>query len=320
MTRLITFFLIAAILTGCDGSGGGISGTGVRNGSDIVVGTIDGFGSIIVNQLRLETDNADIRVNGTSSTQDALSVGMLVTVKADIESRNVTQVDYVPMVVGPVRSIDANANTLDILGHTIRTSTTTRYEGIVRESITTGTVLEVSGFVSADREIIATFIRATASAVQYQLIANVNSVSQGFDISIDLSDIEFALAQLELELQLLNELDEFDFFSTRRAVLTLPAKSNSANLSLAFILPTEDYIPGSKAEVTQAVTSNGDVGIFTTDDFVVTTTANTRITFDSGAPAALTDIQLNRLVRVSGILPDNTATILADRIVIVSDQ
>jgi hypothetical protein len=336
MTRLFaisrlfaTTLWAVAILSGCGGSGGGISGTGITTDSnDVVVGTIEGFGSVIVNQRRLATGSADIIVNGTPSTQTDLRIGMQVRINADLDSLTATRIDYVPLVVGPVGSVSPISNTLDILGHTVRTTTETRYDGVAEESIVPGTVLEVSGFVNASQQIVATFVRPVSAADRYQLLADVRARRQGFDISTDLSDFEFTMAQLELELQILAELEELSEFATRRAVITVPADDTALSPSLAFLLPTNNFIPGARADVLQAVTVNEGDGRFRTEGFAVTVTAETTILFGSGVSADLQDIQPNRIVRVRGTIPnsaaiptsetgsDNHATILAEEITI----
>ena len=46
-------------------------------------GTIDGFGSIFVNGIEYETDDAEIVVNGQAADESALRLGMVVDVSGD---------------------------------------------------------------------------------------------------------------------------------------------------------------------------------------------------------------------------------------------
>jgi len=321
MIRIVIFLGLAAFLLGCGGgSGGGISGTGiVRDSNDLVIGTIDGFGSVIVNQLRLDTDNAEFFVNGSAATQAGLSVGMQVRVNADLNTLSATRIDYTPLVVGPASSVDNTTNTLEILGHVINTNSDTHYSGVIEESIPLGSVLEVSGFINANNEILATYISASEADL-YQIQANINAIQQGFNVSIDLSSIDFLLEQLQQQLLVLSELQNLDPFSSRRAVLTTPAQGGTPNLTLAYLLPENNFSIGARAEVTQAVTGEAGPGIFTTDDFIVTVTAGTTILFDGGVTAEISDIKPNHVVRISGTIVQNSETILAENIVIVSEQ
>ena len=83
------------------GSGGGIGGTGYSSS-----GTIDGFGSIFVNGVEFETDEALIELDGKTATAGELGLGMVVlvtgTVNEDGITGNATHVVFDDEVEGPV--------------------------------------------------------------------------------------------------------------------------------------------------------------------------------------------------------------------------
>ena len=67
---------------GGDGGGGaGIGGTGFAGS-----GTIDGTGSIFVNGIRFDVDDADITVGGQPATEDDLGLGMVVRVRGRVDA------------------------------------------------------------------------------------------------------------------------------------------------------------------------------------------------------------------------------------------
>jgi hypothetical protein len=318
MIKAITSGLIILLLSACGGgSGGGISGTGIMlEGDDVVVGTIEGFGSVIVNQQKLNTDNARITINGEPSNQTGLRIGMQVRINADLQSLTATSIDYVPLVVGPVRYINPNDRSISILGHIVKFTDETIYSDIDEASITVNTVLEVSGLIDANRQIIATYVRSAPAASQYQLLATVSSQQQGFDISADLIELELALEQLNLQLELLEELDALAVFSSRQAVITLAGNGGSSQ-SLAYLLPENRFVEGARVDVLQAVTSNPVNGVFTTDDFTITVPPGAAVTFRSGAIADVSDIQPNQVVRITGAFVDRDGSILADSVQIL---
>jgi hypothetical protein len=177
-------------------------------------------------------------------------------------------------------------------------------------------VLEVSGLIDANRQIIATYVRSAPAASQYQLLATVSSQQQGFDISADLIELELALEQLNLQLELLEELDALAVFSSRQAVITLAGNGGSSQ-SLAYLLPENRFVEGARVDVLQAVTSNPVNGVFTTDDFTITVPPGAAVTFRSGAIADVSDIQPNQVVRITGAFVDRDGSILADSVQIL---
>ncbi|MDP4918587.1 MAG: DUF5666 domain-containing protein, partial [Haliea sp.] len=108
---------IASIAVG----GGGIGGSGQSSTSS---GSIDGFGSIFVNGVRFDTDDAEVLIDGELRNDDALRLGMVVVVTGQIDEGNTTgtaqRVIYDNELKGPISSIetapDGDSKLLTILG------------------------------------------------------------------------------------------------------------------------------------------------------------------------------------------------------------
>ncbi len=87
-----------------DGPVGGISGSGATTS-----GTLDGFGSIFVNGVEYETDNAEIIIEGQPASESDLGVGMVVVVKGTVNDDGTTgtaeRVFFDDEVEGPVTTI-----------------------------------------------------------------------------------------------------------------------------------------------------------------------------------------------------------------------
>ncbi len=71
-----TVAALATLVAGCGGGGGG-SDTGgsapppaATGTTTIVKGAISGFGSVIVNGVRYDTDSAEVRIEGQASVRD----------------------------------------------------------------------------------------------------------------------------------------------------------------------------------------------------------------------------------------------------------
>ena len=144
---------IAAVIDpggGGAGGGQGIIGTGLTSS-----GTIDGAGSVFVNGVRFDIDDAEIAIDGETAREDDLGPGMAVRIKGTVaedgKSGKATRVDVSTSLEGPVSAIKRNADRrsarLTILGQTViveRTSTV--FEGVRFGALATGMALEVSGY------------------------------------------------------------------------------------------------------------------------------------------------------------------------------
>ena len=166
LTTCITLALAAGTLAGCGGGGSGdTSGTaGISS-----VGTITGFGSIYVNGIEFETNNASYRVDDEDRFDDSsLSVGMKVrvkgTVNADGVSGNATSILYDDDVEGPVDAgsltvVDPATKTFTIFGLLIKADATQTVfdDGATFDTLADGQKLEVSGYFDGN-QIVATRI------------------------------------------------------------------------------------------------------------------------------------------------------------------
>lgn len=198
----VLFLLCAWLLTSCGGSTSvaGIGGTGITT-----TGTITGFGSIIVNGIRFETDAANsIIVDDMSfDDQSALGLGMVVTVTGTVNDDGVTgnaeTIFYDDEIEGPVSGLTSDMSTLSftILGQAVTASANpaeTVFENFVGTgftSIVDGDFVEVSGFV--DSTVTPPVIRATRiekkgdsnnpSMVEIEgSVGNLNEANQTFDL------------------------------------------------------------------------------------------------------------------------------------------
>jgi hypothetical protein len=175
---------LAVLLAGCGGGGGGdgdvgdvagIGGTGF-----ILAGPIDGFGSIFVNGIEIETDTSEIDLDGQSGSEDDLRLGMYVVVTGTVDDSGqrseASLVSYDDDLQGPISAISANSvgdqKTLAILGvQVIVDKLVTVFDDVSYESLAVGDVVEVSGYVES-----ADTIRATRIEKKEDFVAGVSEV------------------------------------------------------------------------------------------------------------------------------------------------
>ena len=209
--------LLALGLTACGGGGGGGGDTvaGVDNGPSQGIsgsgattsGTIDGFGSIFVNGVEFETDDADITIDGRSGSEDDLGIGMVVLVKGTVNDDGVTgtatQVIFDDEVEGPVSAIQAgqdnDSKLLTILGiDVIVERTGTVFEDVTFDTLAIDDVYEVSGFRESGNNLRATRVEKKSDFVPGQTEVEVKGQVQNLtatefnlgDFTVDYSNAD----------------------------------------------------------------------------------------------------------------------------------
>lgn len=161
-----------AVPGGGSGSGGGIGGTGVTSS-----GPVSGFGSVFVNGVEFETDDAEITVNGERVDEAALGLGMLVVVQGTVNDDGVTgvanRVAFESALRGPVGSIarrpDGDLQLLDVLGvEVLAQRGVTVFEAVDFETLAQNDLLDISGYTGGNGRLVATRILRTGSFVPAQ--------------------------------------------------------------------------------------------------------------------------------------------------------
>lgn len=169
-----------------------------------VTGEIDGFGSIIVNGTRYNTDTANVRKDGEDADLSDLSVGQIISLRArrngDDELPTALRVRYEEVLNGPVESIAADGRSLVILGQTVFLTESTVYEDDLDPAlIAVDDVLEISGSFTANGDIVASYIEASDDVdSDYEVhgtVGALNETEQTFRVKG--LRVGYASAQLE---------------------------------------------------------------------------------------------------------------------------
>ena len=203
MANARRLFLAAAtslLLAACGASTiltAGISGTG------IVVGVLTGFGSIYVNGVEYDIDQAEFDIDGQTSFTDAaeaqqnLAIGMVVRLEATDNgdgTGTAVRVVYDDSVEGPIETMpalvggDPNRMQFAVLGQNIVADQfDTSFEGMSFADLDQGLVVEVSGFIDGAGNILATRIEKKGEFVpgetEVELRGQVANLQSGsFDL------------------------------------------------------------------------------------------------------------------------------------------
>lgn len=148
--------LAAALLAACGGGGDAPltqSKPLASTRTVYVTGAISGFGSVIVNGTRYETDEATVTRNGKPARFEDLKVGEVVSLEAEVDDSGrarAKKVEQNRLIQGTVQAIDRAAGTLTINGQTIAVGNDTLFDSSINggalAGIAVGDRIEVHGF------------------------------------------------------------------------------------------------------------------------------------------------------------------------------
>jgi hypothetical protein len=182
-------------VAGCGIDQGGYMSPGLGSASEspqtvLVSGPIEGFGSVHVTGLALDTSRAQIRVNGNAATQADLKLGEVIRAVAliDKSSTAALSIDYQDNVLGPVASVDVAAGELTVLGQRVRVTATTRFDGPQLGGLSDlelGDRIAVSGIGAPAKVLLATYVRRAAATEPLMVagaITAVGSMAPTFEI------------------------------------------------------------------------------------------------------------------------------------------
>ena len=306
---------LSILLAACGGGGGEqVAGIDARgNPTPVGVtskGTISGFGSVIVNGVRYNTNSASFTIDGVAGTQSDLAVGDVVvlqgTVNDDGSSPTATSVTFDDAVEGPISAIDTAASTITVLGQLVRIDADTSFDDNISpasiDGLAVNDIVEVSGFVLADGSISATRIEAKPAGGEFEVTGTVSNLS-GTTFDINDLEVDFSTAQL----------DNFPGGSPENGQ-RVEVKGTAFGAGGEFIatrveLKGNDFgDAGDLVELEGFITRFVDATDFDVEGIPVTTNGAT--TFENGTAA---DLALNRKVEVEGSI-DASGLITASKV------
>jgi hypothetical protein len=199
-----TILLLAALLSqtacseGGSGSGGLLAGGGI-GGTGISIGQISAFGSVIVNDVEFDTQDAEVIVNGEqvgdgdADVRNILGLGMVVRVEGRFQGEGSGTADRVVFnenVKGPVSAVedlDTMIKKITMLGQSVIVDGATLFKGTDFDHVTAGNVLQISGWTDGYGVIQATYVAlvaATDDIVTVRgVVAEVSSVQKTMRIN-----------------------------------------------------------------------------------------------------------------------------------------
>lgn len=176
-------------------------------------GVVTGFGSVIVNGVHYDVEDAAITVDGDSNVESDLGVGQIVRITATMGENGrgkATKLEGESQLRGPIDSIDLTAGVIVALGQSILLTTDTFYQdGVTAETLKVGDVIKVSAYTNADGALVATRIEVktgtgTDVAQLAGEIADLNTTALTF--TINGKTVDYSKATVSGDIVLANDL------------------------------------------------------------------------------------------------------------------
>jgi Domain of unknown function (DUF5666) len=201
MLSMTTLALLSAC-GGGSGSGSSSSGTGTGNTQpplalppalDGTVGTISGFGSVIVNGVRYDDSAATVKDDfGNSLSSSRLGLGMTVHLRGksnDDGSGSASGINVFSELQGPISSINATAGTFSLFGISVIVNAKTVFADVSGlAALNNGNIVEIYGLRDGNSVTATRIERKTPTAAEAVVklrgaITGLNTTASTFNLA-----------------------------------------------------------------------------------------------------------------------------------------
>lgn len=186
---LSTFLALAAAFAHFSCDSGGIGGSGATSVSE---GPVEAYGSIVVNGVVWNIDDAEIEIDGQPASEYDIELGMIVRVYGDLDpdgqSGTASFVVHDPALEGPVTEVQdlGPLRALTVLGHTVfvdagKTSFAEGEPGYGFDDTAVGDLVSISGLRDAVGVLHATRLARYGLAMPGSSPVSVDGTVEDFD-------------------------------------------------------------------------------------------------------------------------------------------
>lgn len=320
----ILLVLGTAFVVACGGGGSRVAGIdGGGSPAPVVInvvsqGTITGFGSVIVNDVRYDTSGATITVDGSPGVESDLTVGQVVVVEGTLDSNGTTgtatSVTYDDAVEGPIESIDLPNDSMVVLGQTVMVNGNTSYEDEISpkslDGLAVDDIVEVSGYLDSSGNIVATHIKLEDQVGEFEVT--------GIAAGVDTNAMTLMVNDLVVDYGGVMVLDDFPNGEPEDGQL-VEAKGDTFGggellaMELEFKGNDLDFDDVDEVEIEGIVTRFASLTDFDVNGFPATTTGSTQ--YENGTSA---DVARDRKIEVEGEL-NASGVLVAEKIELKQD-
>jgi len=316
-TNMILALAIITLVAACGGSSsntnrvedtGGIDAGGTPSAT-MSVGSITGFGSVIVNGVHHDTSQAVITTDDQPATEADLKVGQVVRISGttSTSATNIEKIEFDDDVEGPVQSIDRTAGSLVVLGQNVLTDGSTVFDDNITpaslDGINVDDFVEVSGFRNSSGDILASHIEKKPAGGEMEIT--------GFISGLDTAALTFMMGQLLVDYSAATLTDFPNGVLSNGDLIEAKGTQLGTNGELlATSVEFEDDDPAEDAEVEieGLITRFVSATDFDVSNLPVTTNGQT--VFEGGTAA---DLALNVKIEAEGSI-DAQGVLVAEKI------
>lgn len=177
--------LVLGVLAACgiDQGGRDAPGGSLASGTTLVVaGPISGFGSVLVNDLRLDASAAQIRIDGRFATEAELAVGQMIRAIAieQADGLHAVSIEHRANLIGPIETVDAQVGALTVLGQAVSLDAATALDASITDlaSLRAGESIAVSGLTLPSGGLLATHLRRADAAATQLVTAPITALDE----------------------------------------------------------------------------------------------------------------------------------------------
>ena len=141
--KLLASMAAVSMLFACGGSD---DDPVVPEPTQTAIGTISGFGSVIVNGVRFDDSGASVSMNDAAAARNQLRVGMVVRVQGRIHGDGTgvaRSIQYNDCVRGPITAMNQVRNQVTVLGQNVQLDEETVFDGVA--------LRDMNGFAVGDQ-------------------------------------------------------------------------------------------------------------------------------------------------------------------------
>jgi len=321
LITLLCVFMMQAC--GGGGSGGTLVAEGGISGTGITFGPISGFGSIYVNGVRYDVDNARFLRDGElASAQSDYRIGEIVTITGNINPDGTGQaltVEFMDSLEGNISQITQDNLTFEVLGQKVAINGATLLHGFKQLiELQLNNIVEIS----AQRNAQGDWIASSVSLKQNDFIEGISVLSLEGEINtLDIAQQTFKVGK---QIVSYSNIDHAVNNMLADALLGQPtyirASSQQALQDGQFIANTlsvvrsqHQFPVGAEIELTGIIDQFMSSADFHVNGQAVTSLSSVR--FENGQAS---DLQLNTLVEVEGVI--NAAGVLEAEEISIKQQ
>jgi len=274
-------------------------------------GPITELSSATVNGIRYDTNAANVIVNGQPGNVSDLKLGQLVAIEGDANLGAATgtadRIEYSATVIGPVESIDATLDRLLVMGQTVFANADTEFDPSIDPDTFAGLALgattQISGFLNADGDIVATRIDPDTTSTSVQLL--------GIVAGLDLTNLLFSVNRLIVDYSSATFIDLPTGMPNDGLLVGLRGSLANGVLAVNQIASINNLAstPGERVRLGGIVTRLASATDFDLNGFPVTTNVNTGY-----VNGVVGDLQVSAEITIDGEVSPGGDTVLVNRL------